>query len=67
MFFKKIKNKQFDYFPRFYNPAEDKDLKRKQRLRFSVNSKVKRKNKSPFMLLLFVILIIYFIIRLSNM
>lgn len=66
MFFKKIKNREFDYIPRFYKPEEDQEERRKKRLKFRVDTSLKRKTKSPLLLVVFLIVIIYFIIKLSG-
>lgn len=66
MFFKKIKNRKFDHIPRFYNPEEDQEKKRKKRLNFRVDSGLKRKTKSPLLFIVFFIVIIYFIVKLSG-
>ena len=45
MFFKKSPHRIFDYTPRFYKPEEDKDEKRKRKLGFRRQMKIKRKKK----------------------
>jgi len=66
MFFKKINNKNFDYIPRFYNPEDDKMEKRKKKLNFRSDSKTRKINKVPIYLLVFVLVIIYFIVKLNG-
>lgn len=39
MFFKKPPHRVFDYSPRFYNPNEDQDEKRKKKLKFHKHRK----------------------------
>ncbi|PIQ07713.1 MAG: hypothetical protein COW71_15155 [Ignavibacteriales bacterium CG18_big_fil_WC_8_21_14_2_50_31_20] len=66
MFFKKINNKNFDYIPRFYNPEDDKMEKRKKKLNFRSDSKTRKINKVPIYLLVFVLVIIYLIVKLNG-
>ena len=66
MFFKKINNKNFDYIPRFYNPEDDNLEKRKKKLKFRSDLKIRKKNKLPIYLLVFVLVIIYFIVKLNG-
>ncbi|MDA3861228.1 MAG: hypothetical protein PF445_08365 [Melioribacteraceae bacterium] len=66
MFFRKVENKQFDHIPRFYNPDDDIVDKRKRKLKFRVDSKLKKKSRFPIMLVLFIIVIIYFIVKLKG-
>jgi ATP/ADP translocase len=66
MFFKKIQNRKFDHIPRFYNPDDDKEEKRKKKLKFRVDAGLKRKTKSPILFIVFLLVIIYFIVKLSG-
>ena len=66
MFFKKINNKNFDYIPRFYNPEDDKMEKRKKKLNFRSDSKTRKINKVTIYLLVFVLVIIYLIVKLNG-
>jgi hypothetical protein len=67
MLMKKPRNRVFDYTPRFFNPESDKDERLKRRLGFSRRAKILRKKKSPFMLFLLIILVIYLYLKFSGM
>ena len=49
---KKVRNKKFEYLPRFYDPRKDKRLK--QRMRIKVSTKHRR---SPLTLIIFIVLV----------
>ena len=67
MFMKRPKHKVFEYTPRFYNPEEDEELKelerRKRRLGFRRNIKIKRRRGSTVIYLALIILIIYLFLK----
>ena len=67
MFMKRPKHKVFEYIPRFYNPEEDEELKererRKRRLGFRRNMKIKRRRGSTVIYLGLIILIIYLFLK----
>jgi ATP/ADP translocase len=67
MFFKKIKNRQFDHVPRFYDPSKDETEKRKKKLRFRTDSSIRKKSRLPVMMILLLLIIIYFAIKLNSM
>ena len=67
MFFKRTKNRVFDHVPRFYNPAEDEQEKRKKKLKFRIDPKIKKRTKIPVTLLILLGVIIYFVVKLSSM
>ena len=67
MFMKKPRHRVFDYLPRFYKPETDENERRKRRLGFTRQQKINRKKKSPIIWLLFVIAIIYIILKLKGM
>ncbi len=67
MFLKKIKHKDFDYLPRFYNPENDNELKRKKELSFRTNlvhTRARGKRSIVFWIVI-IIFIIYFYLSLS--
>lgn len=66
MFFKKINHKDYSYIPRFYKPEEDKAERRKKKLKFRTDSTIRKKNRVPFLLLVFLGIIIYFLIKLNG-
>ena len=63
IFHKKPKNRVFDYEPRFYNPEEDEDERRKRRLKFRYGRVSQRRSKSPIILLVLLGIILYFYLR----
>lgn len=65
LFIKKPKNKKFDYSPRYYRPELDEEERKKRKLNFRSELKVK-KGKSPLFYLVFLILVIYALIRFSK-
>ncbi len=67
MLMKKPRHRIFDYTPRFYKPETDEQERIKKRLGFSRQRKINSKKKSPFIWLLFVIVIIYVILKLKGM
>ena len=64
------KHKTFDYQPQFYDPDKDEELKelerRKRRLGFRSQSRLKRRKKSPLLYLLIIALLIYVYLKLSG-
>ena len=64
---KRPRNRVFDYIPRFYKPETDEQEKIKKRLGFSRLRVIGRKKKSPILWLLFVIAVIYLILKLQGM
>ena len=64
------KHKTFDYQPQFYDPDKDEELKelerRKRRLGFRSQSRLKRHKKSPLLYLLIIALLIYVYLKLSG-
>ncbi len=71
MFKKKLpKNKTFGYHPQFYDPEKDEKLKeierRKSRLGFRSQSRLKRNKRSPLLYLLIIALLIYIFLKLSG-
>ncbi len=66
MFFKRTQNRRFDHIPRFYNPEDDVQEKRKKKLKFRVDASIKKKSKIPVMPLLLLAIIIYFFIKLNG-
>ena len=67
MLMKRPRNRVFDYIPRFYKPETDEQEKIKKRLGFSRQRVIGRKKKSPILWLLFVIAVIYLILKLQGM
>lgn len=67
MFFKRSKNKRFEYMPRFYVPEHDEEERRKRRLGFRQFRKYNKKgtNKIIFWALA-ILLIIWFIVKYYN-
>jgi len=66
MFMKKPLHRIFDYTPRHYKPEEDRAKRTKRQLGFARQRKYKSRQRSPIVFLVFVIIIIYFILKLSN-
>lgn len=64
MFFKRIQPRKFNYIPRFYDPAKDKDKNRDKRIDFGL--KRKRKPRSPLFWLLLLVAVIYFYWKLEK-
>ena len=65
MFMKKPRHRVFDYPPRFYKPDEDPQEKLKKRLGFQSYRKFKQRKKSPIIWIVFIIAVIFIIIKLS--
>ena len=63
---KKPRHRVFDYPTRFYKSQEDPQEKLKKRLGFQSYRKFNRKKKSPIIWLIFILAIIFIIIKLSN-
>ncbi len=66
MLMKKPQYRRFDYTPRFYKPEEDKKEKRRRKLGFTRNVRVKRKTRSPIIWLIFIIVVIIVILKLAH-
>ncbi len=66
MLMKKPAHRIFDYTPRFYKPEEDRDERLKRRLGFSRMRKYHQRKKSPVIWIVFIILVIFIIMRLSG-
>lgn len=65
--FKKLKNKSFDYQPRYYKPDEDQQEKRKRKLGFRSNQGKSTRKKSPITWVLMLLVIIYIIAKYNGM
>ena len=66
MLMKKPSHRVFDYTPRHYKPEDDKAERRKRRLGFSRQRKVKSRQKSPIVFLVIIAIIIYLVLKLSG-
>jgi len=66
MLMNKPRHRIFDYPTRFYKPEEDETEKRKKRLGFRSYRKFTNKKKSPIIWIVFILVIIFIIIQLSN-
>ncbi len=66
MFMKKPNHRVFDYPTRFYHPENDETEKRKKKLGFSRQIKHTRKRRSPFIWLIFAVVVIYVILKLKG-
>ncbi len=66
MLMKKPLHRVFDYTPRYYKPELDSKEKEKRKLGFSKHLKVKRKKRSPIIWIIFILVIIYVILKLNN-
>ena len=62
---KRPKHRVFDYPPRFYDPSKDEQERRKRRLGFSQMRSYNKKKKSPVIWLLFILVIVFVIIKLT--
>jgi uncharacterized membrane protein (DUF106 family) len=64
------KHKNFDYQPRFYDPDKDEELKelerRKRRLGFRSQSRLKRHKRSPLLYFIILALLVYIYLKLSG-
>ncbi len=64
MLMKRPKNRKFEYIPRFYNPENDIDERRKRKLGFRNYRKYQKRGASSIIIWAVVILIIlWFIIK----
>jgi len=67
-FIKKPKHKVFDYEPRFYDPLKDPEERRKRKLQFRSSLRLyQSKKKSTPKLILFLLVVIYLILRFSGL
>lgn len=66
MLMNKPRHRIFEYPPRFYKPEEDPQEKRRKRLGFQSYRKFKNKKKSPIIWVVFIIAVIFIIIKLSG-
>jgi hypothetical protein len=66
MLMKKPRHRVFDYPPRFYKPEEDPQEKLKKRLGFQSYRKFKHRKKSPIIWIVFIMAVIFIIIKLSG-
>jgi type IV secretory pathway component VirB8 len=66
MLMKKPRHRIFDYPTRFYKPQEDPQEKLKKRLGFQSSRKYKHRKKSPVIWIVFIIAVIFIIIKLSG-
>jgi hypothetical protein len=66
MLMKKPKHRVFDYTPRFYKPEKDEEERRKRKLGFRRQLKSKRRQTNPFVYLLFIMVAVYIILKLSG-
>jgi cytoskeletal protein RodZ len=63
---KRPKHRIFDYTPRYYNPENDPKEKQKKKLGFSKHLKLKRKKRSPIIWILFILAVIFIILKLNK-
>ena len=66
MIMKKPRHRIFDYPTRFYKPQDETQEKLKKRLGFQSSRKYKYKKKSPVIWIVFIIAVIFIIIKLSG-
>lgn len=66
MLMKKPRHRVFDYPPRFYKPEKDEQEKRKKRLGFQSYRKFSHRKKSPVIWIVFILLIVYLIVKFSG-
>jgi len=66
MLMKKPRNRVFDYTPRFYKPETDEQERRKRRLSFTRQRKLRVRKKNPVVWAIFIILVIYIIMKLQG-
>ncbi len=66
MLMKRPSHRVFDYPFRHYKPENDPEEKRKRRLGFQSSRRFSRKKKNPVIWLVFIIALIFIIIKLST-
>ena len=66
MLMKKPQHRIFNYPSRFYKPEKDPQEKLRKRLGFQSYRKFRQKKKSPIIWLVFIIALIFIIIKLSG-
>lgn len=66
MLMKKPRHRVFDYTPRHYNPETDETEKRKRRLGFSRQRKLKSRQQNPIILFAIIVMVIFIILKLSG-
>lgn len=66
MLMKKPRHRIFEYTSRFYKPEEDEKEIRKRKLGFRSYRKFTHKKKSPIIWIVFILVIIFIIIKLTG-
>ncbi|MEO8231241.1 MAG: hypothetical protein ABI638_03090 [Ignavibacteriota bacterium] len=66
MLMKKPRHRIFEYPPRFYKPEDDPQEKLKRRLGFQSYRKFRHKKKSLIIWIVFILAVIFIIIKLSS-
>ena len=66
MLMNKPRHRIFDYIPRYYNPENDEQEKRKKHLGFQRQRKLAVRKKNPLRWAILVLLIIYIILKLQG-
>ena len=66
MLMKKPRHRVFDYPPRFYEPEDDDKERRKRRLGFKRQSKIKRRKGSSIIWIVLLALAVYIYLKLTG-
>ncbi len=66
MFMKRPNHRVFDYTPRYYTPETDEQERKKRKLGFSKQLKIKRKRGNPIIWILLIIAVILVILKLNG-
>ncbi len=66
MYMKKPQHRNFDYTPRYYVPENDERERKKRRLGFSRQLKVRRQKRSPIIWVILIIILIIVILKLNG-
>ncbi len=66
MLMKKPRHRVFDYPPRHYKPEDDNKERRKSRLGFKRQSKLKRKKRSSLIWIVLLALAVYIYLKLTG-
>jgi hypothetical protein len=66
MLMKKPSHRVFDFPTRFYIPEQDDKERKKRKLGFSKQIRHRKKTKSPIIWILFILVVLFFIIKFGS-
>jgi len=63
---KRPRHRIFDYTPRYYDPDLDPKKLKKKKLGFAKQLKIKKKKRSPVIWIIFILIVIFIILKLNG-